>query len=108
MEDIKGRIERVTYNNPENGFSVIRLKREGESELTTVVGNLGIVNPGAHLSLRGHWKNDPKFGRQFSAESFKEELPSTLTGIEKYLGSGLIKGIGPVYAKKMVILLKWY
>ena len=102
MEDIKGRIERVTYNNPENGFSVIRLKREGESELTTVVGNLGIVNPGAHLSLRGHWKNDPKFGRQFSAESFKEELPSTLTGIEKYLGSGLIKGIGPVYAKKII------
>ena len=102
MDYLKGIVERITYSNPENGFSVIRLKVEKESELITVVGNLASINPGTQLLLKGSWKNDPKFGRQFAVESYKEELPSSLIGIEKYLGSGLIKGIGPVYAKKII------
>lgn len=102
MDNLKGIVERITYSNPENGFSVLRLKVENEAELITVVGSLASINPGTQLILKGNWKNDPKFGRQFLVESYKEELPSTLTGIEKYLGSGLIKGIGPVYAKKII------
>lgn len=102
MDNLKGIVERITYSNPENGFSVLRLKVENEAELITVVGSLASINPGTQLILKGSWKNDPKFGRQFLVESYKEELPSTLTGIEKYLGSGLIKGIGPVYAKKII------
>lgn len=102
MDNLKGIVERITYSNSENGFSVLRLKVENEAELITVVGSLASINPGTQLILKGSWKNDPKFGRQFLVESYKEELPSTLTGIEKYLGSGLIKGIGPVYAKKII------
>lgn len=102
MDNLKGIVERITYSNSENGFSVLRLKVENEAELITVVGSLASINPGTQLILKGNWKNDPKFGRQFLVESYKEELPSTLTGIEKYLGSGLIKGIGPVYAKKII------
>lgn len=102
MEYLKGIVERITYSNPENGFSVIRLKTENKGELVTAVGFLTTVTPGTQLILKGDWKNDSKFGRQFSISSYKELMPSTLIGIEKYLGSGLIKGIGPVYAKKII------
>lgn len=102
MEYLKGIVERVTYSNPENGFSVIRIKTENKEELVTAVGTLAQISPGTQLIMKGIWKNDSKFGRQFAVDSYKELMPSTLTGIEKYLGSGLIKGIGPVYAKKII------
>ncbi|NCC82143.1 MAG: ATP-dependent RecD-like DNA helicase, partial [Clostridia bacterium] len=102
MEYLKGIVERITYSNSENGFSVIRLKTENKEELVTVVGTLPSLNPGTQLMLKGDWKTDSKYGKQFSVKSYKELMPSTLTGIEKYLGSGLIKGIGPVYAKKII------
>ncbi len=102
MEYLKGIVERITYSNSENGFSVIRLKTENKDELVTVVGILPSLNPGTQLMLKGDWKTDNKYGKQFSVKSYKELMPSTLTGIEKYLGSGLIKGIGPVYAKKII------
>ncbi len=102
MEYLKGTVERITYSNPENGFSVIRLKTENNSELITIVGFLATLNPGTQLILKGDWKTDNKYGKQFSVKSYKELMPSTLLGIEKYLGSGLIKGIGPVYAKKII------
>ncbi len=98
MEYLKGIVERITYSNPENGFSVIRIKTENKEELVTAVGTLAQISPGTQLIMKGSWKNDSKFGRQFTVDSYKELMPSTLTGIEKYLGSGLIKGIGPVYA----------
>lgn len=102
MEYLKGIVERITYTNQENGFSVVRLKAEKSSELVTIVGFLTAINPGTQLILKGDWKNDAKYGKQFSVSSYKELMPSSLIGIEKYLGSGLIKGIGPVYAKKII------
>ena len=106
MEYISGIVERITYINEENGFSVIKIRTKGFSDLLTVVGNLGAVNIGATLRLKGNWKIDSKFGKQFTAVDYREEVPATIAGIEKYLGSGLIKGIGPVYARKIVRYFK--
>jgi len=102
MEYISGVVERITYVNEENGFSVIKIKSKGFSDLVTVVGNLASVNVGSALRLKGSWKFDSKFGRQFNAVDYRETVPATIAGIEKYLGSGLIKGIGPVYARRIV------
>lgn len=102
MEYLSGVVERITYTNPENGFSVIKLNSKGRKELVTVVGNLAAVNVGSVLRVKGVWKNDSRYGEQFVAEEYRETVPATIAGIEKYLGSGLIKGIGPVYAKKIV------
>jgi len=99
-------VERITYSNQENGFSVIKIKSRGFSDLVTVVGNLAAVNVGAVLRLKGEWKHDSRYGRQFSASEYTETVPATAAGIEKYLGSGLIKGIGPVYARKIVDYFK--
>jgi len=102
VEYISGVVERITYTNEENGFSVIKIKSKGFSDLVTVVGNLAAVNIGATLRLKGDWKYDSKFGKQFNAVDYRETVPATIAGIEKYLGSGLIKGIGPVYARRIV------
>ena len=102
MEYISGVVERITYQNHENGFCVIKIKSKGFYDLVTVVGNLVAVNVGAIIRLKGEWKVDSKFGKQFQAHDYREMVPATVAGIEKYLGSGLIKGIGPVYAKKIV------
>ena len=102
MEFLRCVVERITYQNEDNGYSVIKVKVKGFYELVTVVGNMAGVNVGCVLTVRGEWKNDAKYGKQFNAVSFEETLPATVYGIEKYLGSGLIKGIGPVYAKKIV------
>ncbi len=99
-------VERITYNNEESGFSVIKIKAKGFPELVTVVGNLAAVNVGAVLRLKGEWKHDSKYGRQFSAADYRETVPATIAGIEKYLGSGLIKGIGPVNARRIVRYFK--
>ncbi|NSW91568.1 MAG: ATP-dependent RecD-like DNA helicase [Firmicutes bacterium] len=102
MEILSGVVERITYCNEENGFSVIKIKSKGFAELVTVVGNLAAVNVGATVRLKGEWKFDSKYGRQFNALEYYETVPATVAGIEKYLGSGLIKGIGPIYSKKIV------
>ncbi len=102
MEFISGIVERITYSNEENGFSVIKIKARGFADLVTVVGSLAAVNVGSSLKVRGEWKQDSKFGRQFSAVDYQETIPATIAGIEKYLGSGLIKGIGPVFARRIV------
>jgi len=102
MEYLSGVVERITYINEENGFSVIKIKSKGYYDLVTVVGNLAAVNVGASVKLKGEWKHDSKYGRQFNAFEYQEIVPATIAGIEKYLGSGLIKGIGPVNAKRIV------
>jgi exodeoxyribonuclease V alpha subunit len=102
MEYVSGIVERITYQNQENGFCVLKIRSKGHSELITVVGSLVGVHVGAVIKLKGQWKVDSKFGKQFAAVDYRETTPATIAGIEKYLGSGLIKGIGPVYAKKIV------
>jgi len=100
--EIQGQIERITFHNEENGYTIARMKVPGNRELVTVVGNLLSVTPGEILRLKGEWKNHPKYGEQFLIQSFESIIPATVKGIEKYLGSGLIKGIGPVMAKRLV------
>ena len=102
MEHLRAIVERITYQNDSNGYSVIRCRAKGFQDLVTVVGNLPEVHVGAVLSMTGSWKMDPRYGRQFALESFEETLPATVYGIEKYLGSGLVKGIGPKFAKAIV------
>ena len=102
VEHLRCVVERITYQNPENGYSVIKCRAKGYSDLVAVVGVMPDVHVGSVLSLGGSWKVDAKYGRQFTVDTWEETLPATVFGIEKYLGSGLIKGIGPKYAKKIV------
>jgi len=106
-DQLHGTVERVTYYNEETGYSVIRLNVKGRSgptgrALVTVVGNLPEVNPGESLRLEGTWTTHPQYGRQFKAERCEQILPATVEGIKKYLGSGLVKGVGPVTAARIV------
>lgn len=102
MEEIYGHIERITFQNAENGYTVARLKEPRKSELTTVVGTLTSVQVGETVRCRGHWKNDTNYGFQFQVVSYEVEQPTSIQGIKKYLGSGLIKGIGDVFAERIV------
>lgn len=111
MDTLEGTVERITYYNEENGYSVIRLAPTGQISfysavgpdgLVTVVGNLPEVAPGESLHLQGQWQTHPRHGRQFQAESVQRITPATVEGIKRYLGSGLIKGIGPRTAEKIV------
>ena len=102
MEHLRGVVERITYQNAENRYSVIKCAVKGYNDLVTVVGSMPDVHVGSVLYLGGRWRIDPKYGRQFAMETFEETLPATVFGIEKYLGSGLIKGIGPKFARKIV------
>ena len=95
-------VERITYQNEQNGYSVLKCRARGYQDLVTVVGNMPEVHVGSVLTLGGSWRVDSKYGRQFSVESFEETLPATVYGIEKYLGSGLVKGIGPKFASRIV------
>ncbi len=106
MENLRGVVERITYANEETGYSVIKIRCKGYNELVAVVGSMATVNVGAVITMKGFWASNPKYGRQFEAKEWEETLPASIYGIEKYLGSGLIKGIGPVYAKKIVNLFK--
>lgn len=101
-EALAGLVERVTFHNPENGFCVLRLKARGHRDLVTVVGYAATITAGEWVQLSGTWINDRTYGQQFKASFLKATPPTTLEGIEKYLGSGMIRGIGPVYAKKLV------
>jgi exodeoxyribonuclease V alpha subunit len=100
--EIKGQIERITYHNEENSYTIAKMKIGGRQDLVTAVGNLLSVSAGEVLKLKGEWHNHPKFGEQFKIISYESVVPATVKGIEKYLGSGLIKGIGPVMAKRLV------
>lgn len=100
--EIKAQIERITFHNEENGYTVAKVRVQGRSDLATVVGNLLSVNAGEVLLLKGQWQSHTKYGEQFRISSYQSVIPATVKGIEKYLGSGLIKGIGPVMAKRLV------
>jgi exodeoxyribonuclease V alpha subunit len=102
MEKIKCTIERITFQNPDNGYSVLQASVKGYREEQTLVGIFHEVTVGAVLTVEGYWRVDKRYGSQFAAESWSEELPADLIGIEKYLGSGLVKGIGPKFAKLIV------
>src|SRR6516225_10353718 len=100
---LDGVLERVTFANPETGYTIARIAPErGGAELVTAVGPLLGAQVGEFLRLRGRWSSHPRYGRQFEVHSYATVLPATAAGIQKYLGSGLIKGIGPVMAERMV------
>ena len=102
MEKIKCTIERITFQNPDNGYSVLQATIKGFREEQTIVGTFHEVTVGAVLTVEGSWRVDKRYGRQFAAEVWSEEMPADIIGIEKYLGSGLVKGIGPKFAKLIV------
>ncbi len=102
QEVLAGLVERVTFHNAENGFCVLRLKARGHRDLITVIGHAAIISPGEWVTASGDWVNDHTHGQQFKARFMRTSAPTSIDGIEKYLGSGMIRGIGPVYAKKMV------
>ena len=112
LRELRGVVERITYQNPENGFTVARLAPErpeseaeaarGEDRLVTVVGTLADLTPGEAIVAHGWWRNDARHGWQFQAADYRTALPATLQGMKKYLGSGLVKGIGPVNAGRIV------
>ena len=102
MEQLNCVIERITYHNEENGYSVIKCHARGYSDIITAVGTMPEAHVGSVFNLYGYWKVDPKYGQQFVFQRCEETLPATVNGIKKYLGSGLIKGIGPAYAGRIV------
>ena len=102
QEVIAGLVERITFHNSENGFSVLRVKARGHRDLVTVVGHAATISVGEWLTASGEWVNDRTHGQQFKASFLRTSAPSSVDGIEKYLGSGMIRGIGPVYARKLV------
>jgi len=101
-EVLAGLVERVTFHNQENGFCVLRVKARGHRDLVTTVGHAAMISAGEWITASGVWLNDRNHGLQFKAQFLKASAPSTVEGIEKYLGSGMIRGIGPVYAKRLV------
>ena len=102
MPIIFGLLERISYHNEENDFVVAKLREKEKKELTTIVGNLSGINPGESLKLTGKWVQNKRFGEQFHVETFEVTVPATLLGIQKYLASGLIKGIGSIMSERIV------
>lgn len=102
QEVLAGLVERVTFHNRDNGFCVLRAKARGHRELVTVIGHAATISAGEWITASGEWVNDHTHGQQFKARFMRTSPPTSIDGIEKYLGSGMIRGIGPVYAKKMV------
>ncbi|MFH1351107.1 MAG: ATP-dependent RecD-like DNA helicase [Pseudomonadota bacterium] len=100
--DLEGQIERITYTNEESGYTVAKVNVQGYPEPVTIVGNLIAPTPGEILKMEGTWIDHPKYGRQFKVTKHRTVVPSTTEGIRRYLGSGLIKGIGPVMASRIV------
>ncbi|MFE7572870.1 ATP-dependent RecD-like DNA helicase [Streptomyces sp. NPDC057539] len=95
-------LERITYANEENGYTVARVDTGRGADLLTVVGSLLGAQPGESLRMEGRWGSHPQYGKQFTVENYTTILPATIQGIRRYLGSGLIKGIGPVFADRIV------
>lgn len=102
LEKVSGLVERVTFHSEETGFCVLRIKVRGNKDLVTLIGNAAVVSPGEHIEGLGEWINDRNHGLQFKAKNLSIIPPSTIEGIQKYLGSGIVKGIGPHFAKKLV------
>src|SRR6476646_5661653 len=102
QEVLAGLVERVTFHNDGNGFCVLRIKARGHRDLITVVGHAATISAGEWVTASGEWINDHTHGQQFKARFMRTSAPTSIDGIEKYLGSGMIRGIGPVYAKKLV------
>ena len=102
QEVLAGLVERVTFHNSESGFCVLRAKARGHRELVTIIGHAAIISAGEWITASGEWINDHTHGQQFKARFLRTSAPTSIDGIEKYLGSGMIRGIGPVYAKKLV------
>ena len=102
QEALAGLVERVTYHNAENGFCVLRAKARGHRDLVTVVGHAATIAAGEWITATGEWVNDRTHGQQFKARFLRTSAPTSAEGIEKYLVSGMIRGIGPVYATKLV------
>ncbi len=100
--ELKGQLERITYHNEDNHYTIAKMRVQGRRDLVTVIGNLVTVSPGEVLRVTGSWEMHPKYGEQFKILSYESVAPATVKGIERYLGSGLIKGIGPVMAKRLV------
>ncbi len=101
-ERLAGAIERVTFHSEQSGFCVLRVNVKGQRDLVTVIGSAASVTPGEFIEAQGHWVNDRQHGLQYRAERLQVVPPATLAGIEKYLGSGMVKGIGPHFARKLV------
>ncbi len=102
MDKLHGVVERITYSDEEKGFSVVKIRASGYLELVTIVGDFSGIKIGSVISAEGKWSVNPKFGRQFNVSTWEESIPTDVYGIEKYLGSGLIKGVGPKFAKIIV------
>jgi len=102
QEVLAGLVERVTFHNVENGFCVLRAKARGHRELVTVVGHAAIISSGEWITAMGDWVNDRTHGQQFKARFLRTSAPTSADGIEKYLSSGMIRGVGPAYAKKLI------
>jgi exodeoxyribonuclease V alpha subunit len=102
LTELSGQIERITYTNEDNGYTIAKVKVYGQRDLITVVGYLMSPVPGETLNLKGEWVHHPKFGEQFKVVEYKTTVPATVVGIERYLGSGLIKGLGSVIAGRIV------
>src|SRR6516165_6955067 len=99
---LAGLVERVTFHNERNGFCVLRTRARGHRDLVTVIGQAASISAGEWITASGEWINDRTHGQQFRARFLKTSAPTSIEGIEKYLGSGMIRGIGPAYAKKLV------
>ncbi|HEU18001.1 MAG TPA: ATP-dependent RecD-like DNA helicase [Deltaproteobacteria bacterium] len=102
LDNLQGQIERITFTSEETGYTVAKIKVSGRSELVTIVGNIVNPTPGEIIKMKGEWTNNPQYGEQFKIVFCQTTTPASVHGIEKYLGSGLIKGIGPVMAKRIV------
>ena len=102
MDKLQCEIDRITYHNEKNGYTVVKVNAKGYENIVAAVGTMPEVHVGGSYILRGDWKIDPKYGMQFMFQEYEEILPTTIDGIKKYLGGKLFKGIGPAYAEKIV------
>ena len=102
LTDLQGQIERITFTSEETGYTVAKINVYGRRELVTIIGSIVNPTPGEIIKMKGEWGNHPKYGEQFKIVFCQTTTPASVHGIEKYLGSGLIKGIGPVMAKRIV------
>ena len=96
LSSLTGVVERITFHSAESGYTVARLNTGNVKQLITIVGSFANIQAGQTLKIQGQWREHPQYGSQFQVIQYKETKPATLTGIEKYLGSGLIKGVGPL------------
>ncbi len=104
-EPLSGLVERVTFHSPEIGFCMLRVKVRGKRDPVTVLGSAAEIRAGEHVQASGHWEQHPEHGMQFRAYFLAVTPPSSCEGIERYLASGLIKGIGPHFAKRLVVIV---